>query len=115
MESTSFASQSHEFQLEQSLRKFPWLIPAVTLLVLNAFSVLHHWCEHVGYNKERESNTFWFPLGMGIGNHDVHHHAPHLSWFTLWRGLFSRPKTTSESKAIYGVLFDPHFEHYEVK
>ncbi|MFM7639443.1 MAG: hypothetical protein ACKO67_06915 [Bacteroidota bacterium] len=32
MESTFSVSQSHEFQLEQSLRKLPWLIPAVTLL-----------------------------------------------------------------------------------
>lgn len=86
-----------------------------TLLVLNAFSVLRHWCEHLGYNNEHESNTFWFPMGMGIGNHDVHHHVPHLSWFTLWLGLFSRPKTTSVPKAIYGVFFDPNFEHYEAK
>ncbi|NBU03738.1 MAG: hypothetical protein EBT60_05460 [Bacteroidetes bacterium] len=86
-----------------------------TLLVLNAFSVLRHWCEHVGYNNEHESNTFWFPFGMGVGNHDVHHHVPHLSWFTLLLGLFSRPKTTSVPKAIYGVLFDPQFEHYEAK
>ncbi len=83
-----------------------------TLLVLNAFSVLRHWCEHLGYNNEHESNTFWFPMGMGIGNHDVHHNIPHLSWFTLWLGLFSRPKTTSVFKAIYGVLFDKQFEHY---
>jgi hypothetical protein len=41
--------------------------------------------------------------------------VPHLSWFTLWLGLFSRPKTTSVPKAIYGVLFDPQFEHYEAK
>jgi hypothetical protein len=86
-----------------------------TLFVLNAFSVLRHWCEHLGYNNEHESNTFWFPMGMGIGNHDVHHHVPHLSWFTLWLGLFSRPKTTSVPKAIYGVFFDPNFEHYEAK
>jgi hypothetical protein len=30
-------------------------------------------------------------------------------------GLFSRPKTTSVPKAIYGVFFDPNFEHYEAK
>jgi fatty acid desaturase len=83
-----------------------------TLLVLNMFSVLRHWCEHLGYNNEHESNTFWFPMGMGIGNHDVHHHIPHLSWFTLWLGLWKRPKTTSVFRAIYGVLFDKKFEHY---
>lgn len=83
-----------------------------TLLVLNMFSVLRHWCEHLGYNNEHESNTFWFPMGMGIGNHDVHHHVPHLSWFTLWLGLWKRPKTTSVFRAIYGVLFDKKFEHY---
>jgi hypothetical protein len=51
-------------------------------------------------------------MGMGIGNHDVHHNIPHLSWFTLWLGLWKRPKTTSVFKAIYGVLFDKQFEHY---
>jgi fatty acid desaturase len=86
-----------------------------TLLVLNAFAVLRHWCEHVGYNNEHESNTFWFPFGMGVGNHDVHHHVPNLSWLTLSIGLWSRAKTTSVPRALYGVLFDPNFEHYEAK
>jgi fatty acid desaturase len=86
-----------------------------TLLVLNAISVLRHWCEHVGYNNAHESNTFWFPFGMGVGNHDVHHHVPHLSWLTLSIGLWSRSKTTSVPKALYGILFDPQFEHYQAK
>jgi fatty acid desaturase len=83
-----------------------------SLLMMNVFSVLRHWCEHLGYNNEHESNTFWFPLGMGIGNHDVHHKAPHLSWLTLWIGLFKKPKTTSVYRAIRGVLFDPQFKHF---
>ena len=91
--------------------------PNVIFLILTLFSVsiissLRHWCEHLGYNKELESNTFWFPLGMGIGNHDVHHKAPNISWISLLLGLFRRPKTTSIFRAIYGIMFDKNFKHF---
>ncbi len=84
-----------------------------TIFVLNLFSTLRHWCEHMGENSSLESNTFWFPLGMGIGNHDVHHDSPHLSWLTLMVGLFYRIKSTSPIKALNGVLFKKSFSHFE--
>lgn len=89
-----------------------FLFLILSLFMMNVFSILRHWCEHLGYNNEHESNTFWFPLGMGIGNHDVHHKAPQLSWLTLWIGLLKKPKTTSVYRAIRGVLFDPQFKHF---
>ena len=91
--------------------------PNVIFLILTLFSVsiiscLRHWCEHLGYNIELESNTFWFPLGMGIGNHDVHHKAPNISWISLLLGLFRRPKTTTIFRVIYGIMFDKNFKHF---
>ena len=49
------------------------------LLILNVCSTLRHWCEHLGTDTDRESNTYWYPLGMGIGNHEAHHHHANLS------------------------------------
>ena len=83
-----------------------------TFLLLNFIGKIRHWCEHMGYNNSVESNTFWFPLGMGVGNHDTHHHAPHVSWFVLMVGLFHRKKNTSFFKALFGVLFNKKFTHY---
>ena len=52
---------------------------------------------------------------MSVGNTDVDVDVSNLAWFQLLLGVCSRPKTTSVPKAIYGVLFDPQFEHYEAK
>ncbi len=86
-----------------------------TLFFVNVFSTLRHWCEHLGRDLNRESNTFWFPLGMGIGNHEVHHQAAHLSWFSLFIGLFRRKKDTSVLGTVSGVFFQKDFHHYEQK
>lgn len=83
-----------------------------TLLFMNAFSALRHWCEHLGYTHDLSSNTFWFPMGMGIGNHETHHHVPNISWFSLMLGLFSRKKTTSVLGTIWGVVFSKKFHHF---
>jgi fatty acid desaturase len=84
-----------------------------TLLVLNLFGNLRHWCEHMGTVKNIESNTYHFPLGMGIGNHDTHHHHPNYSWLTLMVGLYTRKKDTDPLRAAWGVLFSKKFHHYE--
>ncbi|NOQ71825.1 MAG: hypothetical protein GQ574_07485 [Crocinitomix sp.] len=95
-----------------------WLQPPIyflvgTLLTLNIFSTLRHWCEHLGYDRTKTSNTFWFPLGMGIGNHDTHHEHPHVSWFVLFLGLFKRKKDTRLWRTVFGVFFKKSFHHYE--
>jgi fatty acid desaturase len=84
-----------------------------SIFTLNLFSTLRHWCEHLGKDKNLSSNTFWFPLGMGIGNHDAHHDSPHVSWIVLMLGLLKRKKTTSPIKTLWGVLFDSSFVHYQ--
>lgn len=84
-----------------------------TLLTLNIFSTLRHWCEHLGYDLKKTSNTFWFPLGMGIGNHDTHHEHPHISWIALFLGLFKRKKDTQVLRTVFGVFFKKSFHHYE--
>nr|MBC7612343.1 fatty acid desaturase [Pseudopedobacter sp.] len=94
-----------------------WVKPPVvfilsTLFVLNFLSALRHWCEHLGSVKNKESNTYWFPLGMGIGNHETHHQYAHLSWLTLMIGLFYRKKDTNPIKVLRSILFDKSFTHY---
>lgn len=84
-----------------------------SIFTLNLFSKIRHWCEHVGTHDDLSSNTFWFPLGMGIGNHDTHHHAPNISWFVLYIGLFVRKKTTNILKTIIGIFFNKSYVHYK--
>jgi len=86
-----------------------------TLLVFNVVSVLRNWCEHMGTDHEKTSNTYWFPLGFGIGHHDLHHKKPYLSWLTLTFGLLSHKKDTNPVKAIFGILFDKSFSFYTKK
>jgi len=86
-----------------------------SLFVLNIGTTLRHWCEHLGTAKDRESNTYWFPLGMGIGNHETHHHHAHLSWLTLSIGLMYRKRQTNPLKALLGVMFDKNFGHYRAR
>ncbi len=83
-----------------------------TLFVLNLMSVLRHWCEHMGTDTGKESNTFWFPLGMGIGNHEAHHQYPHFSWLTMMLGLFSRERDTDPVKSLIGLFTDKRHVHY---
>jgi fatty acid desaturase len=84
-----------------------------TLFWLNTLSLIRHWCEHIGTEKNKESNTFWFPLGMGIGNHEAHHEFPHFSWLTMMIGLYHRKKDTNPFKTLYGILFNRAYLHYE--
>ena len=84
----------------------------LTLIAFNIVSVLRNWCEHMGTNPDKQSNTYWFPLGCGIGHHDLHHQKPYLSWLTLTIGLLHRKRDTNPFKALYGILFKRSFSFY---
>jgi fatty acid desaturase len=84
-----------------------------TVFVLAAIGATRHWCEHMGTRDDLESNTFWFPLGMGVGNHETHHRLPGISWLSLALGLRKREYDTNFFKTIYGVLNNKKFRHYE--
>jgi len=84
-----------------------------TLFILNFLSAVRHWCEHMGMEDGRESNTFWFPLGMGIGNHDVHHDHPSYSWLTLSVGLLYRKKDTNPFLTVKNILTKRSFRHFQ--
>ncbi|KAF2514920.1 fatty acid desaturase family protein [Flavobacterium foetidum] len=95
--------------------KPPIYFVLLTLFVLNIISAVRSWCEHMGTSLEHKTNTYWFPLGFGIGNHDVHHEHPNLSWLTLTIGLFKREKNSNPIKTLRGILFDKSFTFYKIK
>lgn len=84
-----------------------------SFVVMTSLGAVRYWGEHMGTIEGKESNTHWFPLGMGIGNHDVHHHHPGYSWLTLTIGLWFRKKDTNPIKSLYGILFLKSFKHYK--
>ncbi|PJZ52327.1 fatty acid desaturase family protein [Leptospira adleri] len=90
----------------------PWFIFG-SFLFANVWGSLRHWCEHTGVRADLESNTFFFPLGMGIGNHETHHADPSLSWISLSLGLRRRIKTTTIGNCIRGIWSNPRHIHYE--
>ena len=83
-----------------------------SVLIASVLARFRHWCEHIGDNIHRESNTYWFPLGMGIGNHVVHHAHTQYSWFTLMLGLFGKKRDTNPLKAFVRLLTDKNYRHY---
>lgn len=84
----------------------------LTMVVFNLVTVLRNWCEHMGTGTNKKSNTYWFPLGFGIGHHDLHHQKPYLSWLTLTVGLPYHKKDTNPVRALAGILFDKAFSFY---
>ncbi|WP_031455501.1 fatty acid desaturase [Flavobacterium chungangense] len=95
--------------------KPPVYFVLLTLLLLNIISAVRNWCEHMGTSLEHKTNTYWFPMGFGIGNHDVHHEHPNLSWLTLTIGLLKRDKNSNPIKTLRGILFDKSFTFYKIK
>jgi hypothetical protein len=83
-----------------------------TLLSLNVWGTLRHWCEHLGESTGKESNTFRFPLGMGLGNHAAHHRHPSYSWITMALGLFGRAKDTDPVRTVLAMWRRPGFGLY---
>lgn len=84
----------------------------LTMIVFNLVTVVRNWCEHMGTETNKKSNTYWFPLGFGIGHHDLHHQKPYLSWLTLTLGLPYHKKDTNPIRAVNGILFDKTFSFY---
>src|SRR5436190_11376729 len=83
-----------------------------TFAVMTTLGALRYWGEHMGVHDDKESNTHWFPLGMGIGNHEVHHKNPGYSWLTLTIGLLFRKMDTHPVKSVYGMFWDSRYKHY---
>lgn len=90
----------------------PILFYLGTICVMTTLGAIRYWGEHMGTQECKDSNTHWFPLGMGIGNHEVHHQFPRFSWLTLTIGLLFRKKDTNPFKSIYQIYFDKSFHHY---
>jgi fatty acid desaturase len=86
----------------------------LTLLCANAWGAVRHWCEHIGLDPRKESNTYRFPLGMGIGNHDAHHQHPGFSWISMAVGLARRPKDTGPLRTLWSMLRRPDYLPYAV-
>lgn len=84
-----------------------------TLVALNAWGAMRHWCEHVGRDRSQQSNTFAFPLGMGVGNHATHHEFPAYSWIAMALGLRGRAKDTNPWRTVVAMWRDPAYGHYE--
>lgn len=80
--------------------------------VLTSLGAIRYFGEHMGSIEGKESNTHWFPLGMGIGNHEVHHEFPGYSWLSLTIGLLFRKIDTNPFKSLYGILFIKSYHHY---
>ncbi|TGM96160.1 fatty acid desaturase [Leptospira dzoumogneensis] len=96
---------------------FYWFRPDLwfifgTFFFANFWGCFRHWCEHTGYSDKRESNTFYFPLGFGIGNHEIHHENPNLSWLSLSLGLRKRKKNISIFECFAGICFSKKYIHY---
>ncbi|HTL83282.1 MAG TPA: fatty acid desaturase [Bacteroidia bacterium] len=90
----------------------PVIFCLITFVLLTVLGSIRHWCEHMGTEDDIESNTYWFPLGMGVGNHDMHHEYPSLSWLSLALGLRYRKYDTHFFRVIAQMLTRKNFRHY---
>lgn len=86
-----------------------------TVLMAGIVAKIRNWCEHTGLDKTKESNTYWFPLGMGIGNHEAHHAHPKISWITNQYCLFFKKRDTNPIKTMYSMFFNKKHTHYPPK
>ncbi|HRI66722.1 MAG TPA: fatty acid desaturase [Polyangium sp.] len=91
--------------------------PSIPFVLLNVFSLyawasIRDWCEHFGTDESRVANAYFFPLGMGIGNHEAHHQWPHFSWLTMELGLWKRKIDTDPLRAAVQMATNPRFRHY---
>lgn len=91
--------------------------PSVVFIALNVVSLytwasIRDWCEHFGTDERRVANAYFFPLGMGIGNHEAHHQWPHYSWIAMEVGLWKRKMDTNPIHAAIQMATNPRFRHY---
>lgn len=94
-----------------------FLRPSLAFVGLNIISLymwasIRDWCEHFGTDENRVANAYFFPLGMGIGNHEAHHQWPHYSWITMELGLWKRKIDTNPVRAAIQMATNPRFRHY---
>jgi fatty acid desaturase len=94
-----------------------FLRPSLAFVGLNIISLymwasIRDWCEHFGTDENRVANAYFFPLGMGIGNHEAHHQWPHYSWITMELGLLKRKIDTNPVRAAIQMATNPRFRHY---
>jgi fatty acid desaturase len=82
-----------------------------TIVTLYAWATVRDWCEHFGEDPRGFANAYWFPLGMGIGNHGAHHDHPSLSWIAMALGLRRRRKTTNPLLATWKMA-RREIDHY---
>lgn len=91
--------------------------PSLVFVALNVVSLymwasIRDWCEHFGTDEHRVANAYFFPLGMGIGNHEAHHRWPHYSWIAMELGLWKRKMDTNPIHAAIQMATNPRFRHY---
>jgi fatty acid desaturase len=86
-----------------------WVLVVVGLNTINA---LRLWVEHFGHYAGHVSNTYYCPLGFGIGNHEVHHRHPRIPALVLALGLGLRQKDTCVFAGAWKVLFDTRYAHF---
>lgn len=94
-----------------------FLRPSLVFVALNIVSLytwasIRDWCEHFGTDPRRVANAYFFPLGMGIGNHEAHHQWPHYSWIAMELGLWQRKWDTDPVRAAVQMATNPKFRHY---
>jgi len=85
---------------------------ALNIVSLYTWASIRDWCEHFGTDDQRVANAYFFPLGMGIGNHEAHHQWPHYSWITMELGLWKRKWDTNPVHAAIQMATNPRFRHY---
>lgn len=86
-----------------------WLLVVVGLNTINA---LRLWVEHFGHYAGRISNTYYCPLGFGIGDHEVHHRHPRIPALVLTAALMLRRKDASLLSGIRSLLLDRGYAHF---
>lgn len=89
-----------------------WSFVGLNVVSLYFWASIRDWCEHFGTDPQRVANAYFFPLGMGIGNHEAHHQWPHYSWLTMELGLWNRKWDTNPVYAAIQMATNPRFRHY---
>lgn len=94
-----------------------WLLPnfwfvLISVLGASLLAKVRNWCEHTGIGNQ-ESNTYWFPLGMGVGNHAAHHNQPQISWLSHMICLWNKPRETHPLKTLWRMFTDSNWKHYK--
>lgn len=94
------------------LAKPSFLFIVGTVLMASMTAKIRNWCEHTGIDENKESNTYWFPLGMGIGNHEAHHAHPKISWITNQYCLLFKIRDTNPIQTVYRMFFYKNHKQY---